>query len=63
MFVIYRNNKRFNNKLFDTYEAARTYVRKWIRKNLGYADYFDSKDIVNRNPSFKHDGFSVRKQA
>lgn len=60
MFMIYRNNKRFNNKLFDSYEAARTYVRKWIRKNLGYVDVVDA---ANRNPSMAFYDFYVRKQA
>lgn len=35
MYAIYRDNKRFNNKLFDTYEEARNYVRAWLNKNLG----------------------------
>lgn len=33
MYKIMRKNKRFNNKTFNTYEEARSYVRKWIRKN------------------------------
>lgn len=33
MFKIMLNGRRFNNKAFSTYEKARSYVRKWLRKN------------------------------
>lgn len=32
-FKVLRNGKRFNKKLFNSYEEARSFVRKWIRKN------------------------------
>jgi hypothetical protein len=36
-------NKRFNNKNFDSYEAARKYVRKLITKRAGgYSDSIGS---------------------
>jgi hypothetical protein len=35
MYAIYRDNKRFNNKLFASYEAARNYARGWINKHFG----------------------------
>lgn len=40
MYVIKLDNKRFNNKVFKTYEEARKYVRKYITKTVGR--YFDS---------------------
>lgn len=35
MYIIKLGNKRFNNKSFTSYEAARKYVRKAITKRLG----------------------------
>ena len=33
MYIIKRNNRRFNNKLFASYETARQYIRKLLRKD------------------------------
>lgn len=35
MYIIKLGNKRFNTKNFDSYEAARKYVRKLITKRFG----------------------------
>lgn len=41
MYIIRRNNKRYNNKTFLTYEEARKYVRRTITKLVGgYVDSF-----------------------
>ncbi len=42
MYKIYRNNRRYNNKTFDTYESARKYVRRIITKLYGYHDDYTS---------------------
>jgi hypothetical protein len=59
MFVIYRGNKRYNNKIFSSYELARSYVRKQIRvgklvpslSKLQANGYWDHSDIFHSNPS------------
>ena len=51
MYKITRYNKRFNNKTFETYEKARQYIRKWLRKHLD----------ANDNPAITHYGFNVAK--
>lgn len=62
MFKIMRNNKRFNNKKFATYEEARSYVRKWIRKNVVFtwADYPDINWAKYNNPSIKYYNFNIK---
>ena len=62
MYVIYRDNRKFNNKVFDSYEKARSYTRKWIRKNLGYVADDVSCDRIYHNPSFHFWGFSINKK-
>ena len=32
VFKVLRNGRRFNSKLFSSYEEARSFVRKWLRK-------------------------------
>ncbi len=39
MYVIKRNNKRFGKHTFKTYEQARAYVRKFIRKEYSMDEY------------------------
>jgi len=34
MYKITRNDRRFNKFVFDSYEKARQYIRKWLRKRL-----------------------------
>ncbi len=59
-FTIHRNNRRFNAKKFSRYEEARSYVRKWIRANLGTSD-FDYSANEYRNPSIDMYGFSIKR--
>ena len=41
MFIIKFNNKRYNSKSFDSFEAARKYVRRTITKKFGaYSDAY-----------------------
>lgn len=43
MYIIKFLNKRFNNKAFASYEAARKYVRKLVTKRAGgYSDSIGS---------------------
>lgn len=62
MFKIKRHGKRFNNKTFSSYEEARNYVRRWVRKvtreSLLSGDY---SVLVQRSPSISLNGFSVVK--
>ena len=63
-YTIHRNNRRFNNKSFSGYEAARSYVRKWLRKNRSElptrATTFDYSLTEYRNPAIDLYGFSVK---
>lgn len=52
MYVIKRDNKRFNTKSFCSYEDARKYLRRKITELTGM--YFDS---------FSKFGFSITKVA
>jgi hypothetical protein len=61
-YAIHRNNRRFNTKKFESYEQARSYVRKWVRKNLGTSD-FDYSANEYRNPSIDMYGFSIKRVA
>lgn len=57
--MVLKNNtwqlRRFNNKVFDTYEQARSYVRKWIRKNSASAMFL----YANSNAAISDFNFSV----
>jgi hypothetical protein len=64
--------RRFNNKAFESYEQARQYIRRYIRKNVGVDKYNgivsdkmgELYDNVSRNfPSISCLGFAVRKIA
>jgi len=49
MYKIYRDDKRYNNKVFSSYEEARKYVRRKITQLIGcYVD------------SISYEGFSIR---
>lgn len=56
MYKVYRFNKRFGNKKFETYEEARSYVRKWIRKNV----YSWNSFTWSNNPDIGENGFEIR---
>lgn len=53
MFKIIRNGRRFNNKTFTSYELARSYLRKWIRKNML------SMKWAYANPTISKVGFKI----
>jgi hypothetical protein len=55
MYKITRSMKRFNNKTFPTYEQARSYVRKWLRK------HYPGAANVYSNHSINDFGFAVVK--
>lgn len=57
MFKIIRNGRRFNKMSFDSYEKARSYVRKWLRKNM----QMSIKDLKTRysNPAITAFGFKI----
>ena len=44
MYKIIRSNRRFNNKLFESYEEARQYIRKWLRKEFGITGHGNLAD-------------------
>jgi len=50
MYKILRFSKRFNSKKFDSYETARQYVRKWVRKHFDYPGH----------PKLSEWGFSIK---
>lgn len=56
MYIINRKQKKFNNKTFRTYEAARSYIRKWLRNNRSLA----VKIYNNSNPAINSFGFSIK---
>ncbi len=65
MFGIYKNDKRFNTKRFDTYEQARSYVRKYIRKNADKmfninSSFNDAGWLNHSNPSHSMYKFAIR---
>ena len=51
MYVIYFGNKRYGNKKFHSYEAARSYARKLIRAGKFVTDRWDFSDTLWNNPS------------
>lgn len=63
MYIIKRNSKRFNSKTFKTYEEARSYIRKLIRKYLNFMNMKnktgDHSCIIHRNPSINQYGYTV----
>ena len=63
MFIITRNAKRFNNKHFTSYEEARSYVRKMIRKYLSLlnvkAQVGDHSGMTYSNPAITMYGYNI----
>lgn len=67
-YIIKKNGKRFNNKAYETYEQARSYIRKKLRhlkdesfvmEGLGY----DIGWLIFSNPSHSRYGFKIEKRA
>lgn len=63
MFIIKHNDKRVGTKSFNTYEEARSYTRKLIRRYLSMlnlkAHMLDHGGINQRNPSISMYGYTV----
>jgi len=71
MYKVYRDGRKFNNKVFASYNEARNYVRKWMNKNC----FFDNgqgpvhpvygrireKDSAG-HPLLTEYGFGIKKQ-
>ena len=51
MFKVIRYNRRFGNKMFESYNQARSYVRKYLRSKLG----------ASGTPPLSDYGFSISK--
>jgi hypothetical protein len=63
MYIIVRNNKRFSKKTFSSYEEARSYARKTIRRFLSMlglkAKMGDESAVKYHNPAINMYGYSV----
>lgn len=63
MYKVLKHNKKTVRRLFPTYEEARHYVRKLIRRK--YQDtptyFFDYSAIEYRTPSLSDYGYSITK--
>jgi hypothetical protein len=63
MFIIKHNDKKVGNKSFSSYEEARSYARKLIRRYLRMlnlvAHMADRGGINQRNPSINMYGYTV----
>ncbi len=55
MYRIFLNNNRFGKKCFETYNAARLYVRKYLR-GAGFSNQ-------HRTPNLGEYGFTIIKAA
>jgi hypothetical protein len=60
-YIVKRDDKRFGKKVFESYEQARTYVRKWLRKREDSRSW-DFSWAKYRNPSISDYGFSVERK-
>jgi len=57
MFIIFKNKKRYNKKVYASYEAARSFVRKMLRKNPNvYVGVYS-------NPNITYYGFNISKKS
>ncbi len=63
MYIIKQFGRRFGKKTFFTYEDARSYVRKYIRKHMNHNRVFpsmwDYSDVFYNNPSTSKHGFKI----
>lgn len=64
MFTLTRNGKRYSKKKFSSYEEARSYVRKTIRKymrmlNMKYP-LEDLSGVFYSNPAINKYGYSIK---
>ena len=63
MYKVLKHNKKTVRRVFPTYEQARQYVRKMIRKK--YKDtleyFFDYSAFKHRTPTLSDHGYSISK--
>ena len=59
-YIIKKNGKRYGAKKFDQYEAARSYVRKLLRKKEE-PSLIDSGWNTHSNPSTTLYGFTINR--
>lgn len=62
MYIVFKGSRPAGNKKFQTYERARQYARKLIRK-LPNWDLFSNWETRGYNPAMIEFGYSVRKVA
>lgn len=62
MYIVKRNGKKTVRKIFNTYESARHYVRKLIRKGENYK-VFDDISAEYRTPSIGIHGYKIERWA
>ena len=60
IYVIKKNGKRYNNRRYDSYETARSYVRKLLRKKEE-PSLIDSGWNTHYNPSTTLYGFTINR--
>ena len=58
MYVIFKNNKRASRKVFPSYELARQYVRKLIRKHDEAENVFWR--LFTTNPPIGEYGYTIK---
>jgi len=62
MFIVKKFGKRTVRKDFNTYEEARQYVRRLIRKKAKFSStLFDFNYFLWRTPTIGHYGYTIHK--
>lgn len=63
MYIVKKNNKKTVRQVFDTYDEARSHVRKMIRKStpLRHRQLADWSDLVWHTPTLGPFGYSIEK--
>lgn len=54
----YRKNGKLSKRVFDTYEQARSFIRKMIRNKWGHIKYSNKE---NSNPLLIDFGYTIQK--
>lgn len=63
-YIIKRFDRRYGNKIFGSYEEARSYVRKTLRKKVSRDRRIEDWGFFNQsNPSPASWGFSIARKA
>lgn len=66
-YIVKKNNRRIPNKVFESYEKARQWVRRKLRSMRESPGMFsisgriDSNDLLHRTPSLEKHGYSISK--